>query len=258
MPFVYAKLVNQHPSLLKGYLSSLVNFAEFIEKKQLPFPKLTALSSTTETLLPHNREYLERVFNAPIYDQYGCGEVSAISYECSKHNGLHINQEHVLLEVLNEENVSIKDKVGRIVVTDLDNNVMPFIRFDTGDMAKLPTHKCTCGINQPLMDSIEGRAIDTIQLKDGSKVHGVFFTDILYELNILTDKVQRFQVVQTNAGEISLNIEKGAGFDNDLKSLIKNSLMKYFYQVTIIVSNRIENEENGKFLYIKTNRNTIS
>ena len=258
MPFVYTKLVNHHPSLLKGYLSSLVNFAEFIEKKQLTFPKLTALSSTTETLLPHNRVYLEKVFNAPIFDQYGCGEVSGISYECSKHKGLHINQEHVLLEILNEENVSIKQNVGRVVVTDLDNYVMPFIRFDNGDMAKLSPHKCTCGVNQPLMDSIEGRAIDTIQLKDGTKVHGVFFTDILYELNILTDKVQRFQIVQSKAGEISLNIEKGSGFDNNSKSLIKNSLMQYFYSVTIIVSNRIENEENGKFLYVKTKINTIN
>jgi phenylacetate-CoA ligase len=80
----YNTISKQNSYLLKGYVSSLLDFAQFIENNKWEFNKLKAISTTTETLLPNNREYLERVFKVPIFDQYGCGEISAISYECSK------------------------------------------------------------------------------------------------------------------------------------------------------------------------------
>ena len=57
------------------------------------------------------------------------------------------------------------------------------------------------------MDSIDGRLIDTVVLKDGNEVHGVFFTDILYELNILNDNFPRFQILQNEPGKIEFRIE---------------------------------------------------
>lgn len=122
----YNTISKQNPYLLKGYVSSLLDFAQFIENNKWEFNKLKAISTTTETLLPNNREYLERVFKVPIFDQYGCGEISAISYECSKHNGLHINQEHVICEILDTQNSPLLNQPGRVIATDLDNYVMPF------------------------------------------------------------------------------------------------------------------------------------
>lgn len=68
------KINKFRPKLLKGYLSALLHLAEYIDKKNMALKtKLKAISTTTETLLPPYRKYLEKVFNCPVYDQYGCG-----------------------------------------------------------------------------------------------------------------------------------------------------------------------------------------
>lgn len=246
-------IFKKKPVLIKGYLSAIMKFAEFVDKKKYSFNSIKAISTTTETLLPHNRKYIENIFKAPVYDQYGCGEVSAISYECAAHNGLHINQEHVICEVLNNDNQPIINSSGKVVATDLDNYIMPFIRFETGDLATLSSEKCTCGINQPLMNSIDGRSIETIVLKDGNHVHGVFFTDILYELNIFSEKFQRFQIYQDSPGKIEFRIESRDKIDISIKNKLNLSLLKFLNEVIIIEMDELPKTKSGKFAYIINN-----
>lgn len=250
MRLIHASLLKNKPVLFKGYLSSLLDFAKYIEANNFQVPKLKAISTTTETLFQHNRIYLERVFKAPIFDQYGCGEVSAISYECSKHNGLHINQEHVVCEVLDDYSMSIVEKTGRVIVTDLDNYVMPFIRYENGDLAKLSSSSCSCGVNQPLMLSIEGRSSETIILNNGNKVHGVFITDILYELEIMSNTVRKFQVNQSIPGEIVLRLECKMKLKKEKKRILIDTLSRFFVKVVIDETNYIKPSKNGKYRYV--------
>jgi len=252
LPGIYQRINNFQPVLLKGYLSSLLYLGKYLEFVGDHSIRAKGLSTTTETLLPHNRHYLEKIFNCPVYDQYGCGEVSSIAFECSKHNGLHINQEHVIVEILDEDGSDLVGQTGRLIATDLDDYVMPFIRYENGDSAIYSTIQCKCGINQPLLTSIAGRTSDIIILANGNRVHGVFFTDILYELNILSDKIQKFQVYQDIPGNIEFRFESTVQLESGLKTSLSKSLLKFFNNVNIIYVNRLQHEENGKFRYIKT------
>lgn len=245
------KMKRHNTILIKGYVSSLLQFADYVSDNNISFPNLKAVSSTTETLLPHNREYLMCVFKVPIYDQYGCGEVSAISYECSHHKGLHVNLEHVICETLDKNNRPLINKSGRVVVTDLDNYIMPFIRFDSGDNATLNEFTCDCGVKQPIMESIEGRSSSTVTLKSGVQVHGVFFTDIFYELGIDTKRFQRFQLVQYKDHSVELKIESISKLNTFELTKLKNALGRFLDKVEIMSVKKIETEPNGKFLYIK-------
>tara|TARA_B110000879_G_scaffold212480_1_gene308965 strand:- start:6436 stop:7797 length:1362 start_codon:yes stop_codon:yes gene_type:complete len=249
----YKTISKLRPYLIKGYMSSMLDFAKFVEKNKWEFCELKAISTTTENLLPNNREYLERVFKVPVFDQYGCGEISAISYECSKHNGLHINQEHVICEILDNDNNPILNQSGRVITTDLDNYVMPFVRYENGDMATLTDRKCTCGVNQPLMESIDGRSIDTITLNNGSKVHGVFFTDILFEIGILSDEFRKFQIVQNKIDSIEFRLETQKPLDPRKKEKLLISLKRFIDNVKYIEVDKIEKQPNGKFKYIINN-----
>jgi phenylacetate-CoA ligase len=252
LPEVYAKMLKFDPVLIKGYLSAIILIGKYMQKHNLPPNKsLRALSSTTETLLPMYRDFVQGIFKVPIYDQYGCGEVSAISYECQKHKGLHINEEHVYIESLNESNKSIINETGRLVVTSLDNYVMPFIRYENGDMATLLTDKCTCGLNSALMKNIEGRTVDTIRLKNGANAHGVFFTSLLYEVGITTDIISRFQIIQFTSGAIDFYIESKENIDQNLLKKLKTETLRFVTDVNITVIPHIPNEPNGKFKYIK-------
>jgi len=253
MAIIYKKMRKEKPVLIKGYLSSMLKFAEFVQENDLKINGLRAISTTTETLLPHNRALLEKVFGVKLYNQYGCGEISAISYQCPKNSGMHITQEHVICEVLDKRDNDIFNKTGRVVATDLDNLVMPFIRYENGDLATLKVENCSCGINHPFLESVDGRSIETVTLKNGNNVHGVFFTDILYEMNILSDQIQKFQIYQEFVGEIELRIETNLPLNENVKSELELNLKKFLNKVKVIEMKAIPKDHNGKFRYIINN-----
>ncbi len=251
LPAIYSKIIKYDPVLIKGYLSAIILLAKYMQKENLHVNKsLKAISTTSETLMPNYRKLLEEVFGVPVFDQYGCGEVSAISYECKEHHGLHINEEHVYVEVIDENDKQQFNKPGRLVVTSLDNYIMPFIRYEIGDIATLYTGKCNCGVNSQLMGSIIGRSIDTIKIRDGSLVHGVFFTDILYEVGITTDLISRFQVTQYDDESIDFKIESQSIISENILQRLSTELGKFIDKVRVILVDHIPNEENGKYKYI--------
>jgi phenylacetate-CoA ligase len=251
LPAVVKKLNRFEPVLIKGYLSALYLLANHLssQNKSLDFKPL-AVSTTSETLLKPYKDFMQNVFQCPVYDQYGCGEVEAIAYECREQNGLHITSEHVIVEVLNPDNDAVFNTEGKIVVTDLDNQAMPFIRYENGDMAALDPAKCRCGLQHPLLKSIAGRSIETIILKNGGKVHGVFFTDIFHELDISTVQVSRFQVHQKIPGAIELRLEVKDINDDAYLLKLKNALMQYFNDAQIIKYRELAADESGKFRYV--------
>jgi len=246
----YDFIITSDPKLIKGYLSSIFLISQFMKSNSLPPNKsLKALACTTETLLPEVRSFIESVFQVPLYDQYGCGEVSSIAFEC-KNKNKHITQEHVYLEVLDESNSSLTGTPGRLIVTGLDNFVMPFIRYENGDVSSLLNETCSCNLPHKLLGDIEGRTIDTVTLSNGTKVHGVFFTDIFHELGYNTSLIKRFQIIQMPDLAIKLLLE----VDEDLSPASIESILRAisrFVKVdSIKQTNFIENSSSGKFRYI--------
>lgn len=251
LPRIMKIIQKRHPKFIKGYVSALLQLANYIEDINHKFKYPIAISTTSETLLPHLREYLKKIFHCDIYDQYGGGECESIAFECSKHNGLHITSEHVFLEILDDNDNDMKTGIGRVVVTDLDNYAMPIIRYENGDAAEFQTKYCTCGINLPLLKAVYGRKADTITLANGSKVHGVFFTDILFELDTEQEKkVNRFQAYQEKPGEIEFRLESHYKIDDFFLKQLTQILNKYFNKVEINIYEKLEHDSSGKFRYV--------
>jgi phenylacetate-CoA ligase len=247
----YDQMMHLKPVLIKGYLSSLLDIADYMRQYQLlPPPSLKAVSSTTETLYPMYRKELKKIFNVPVFDQYGCGEVSGIAYECPRHEGLHVNQEHVYLEILDDEGNDVTGTSGRVVVTNFDNFAMPFLRYENGDCATALENLCSCGMKSSIIKSIDGRIADTLTLSTGAKVHGVFITDILYELGITVQQVHRTQARQKKAGEITLLLEVSEFLDNRWIDAINTQLNRFFHTITIQQTEKIPADSNGKFRYV--------
>lgn len=252
LPEIAERIIKFQPVLLRGYLSAILKLAEYFEKNNLTLPTLKAVSTTTETLLPIYRKYIEKVFNVEMFDQYGCGECNAIAYECSAHDGLHITEEHCLVEVLDVNNNSVQEKEGFVVVTDLDNYAMPFIRYENGDEAILTNKECGCGRHSSRLLSVLGRLKDVIYLNDGSSVHGVFFTDIFHELGFDNFKYfTRFQIYQQKKGSFVCRLEKtGVELPQDKLLLIQQTLERYADDVKIELCDHLLSDSSGKFRYI--------
>lgn len=242
---VLERIEKFRPLMIRGYLSALIQIANYMLNHNIKLNHIPkAISSTTETLLPPFKERIERVFQTKLLDQYGCGECNSIAYDKGDGNGLYIVMEHVLPEISNDK------KEGNLIITNLDNYAMPFIRYENGDVASVGQKETETDINLPVFEKILGRQADTITLKDGSKVHGVFFTDILNDLFKNQHQMSRFQAYQKEEGRIEFRIEQT---DNHLKidkDAFYNALKKFFSEVKIVVEKELPKDKNGKFRYI--------
>ena len=147
-----------HPTLIFGHAHSIYILAQCLKNIKLDELHPKGIISSSMMLLPHEREVIEAVFNTKVTDRYGCEEVSLIGSECEKHSGMHLNIEHLFVEFLDDKGGDVPaGRSGNIVVTDLMNYAMPFIRYQVEDMAVPSTKRCACGRGLPLMEKVTGR-----------------------------------------------------------------------------------------------------
>src|SRR6185436_11340307 len=167
---------------------------KMVEELALREIRPAAIIASSMMLLPHERAVIERVFDVKVTDLYGCEEVGLIASECERHEGLHINAEQVLVEILREDGTPAgPGETGAVVVTDLLNRAMPFIRYRMEDMAEAAAQKCSCGRGLPTLRRVVGRIADFLKRRDGSRVAGISLIE-----NTLTKipGIDQMQIVQ--------------------------------------------------------------
>jgi phenylacetate-CoA ligase len=170
------------PALIRGYASSLYYVACFVEQHGLSVHKPQAIVSSTEVLHPRMREVIERVFSCKVFDSYGCRELSQVATECDAHNGLHVVWENQLVELDGND----------LIVTNLNNFLMPLIRYKVGDLAShLECAPCACGRCSPRIASLMGRDNDNVELPNGKVINGEFFEFLFFGM----PSVIQYQVV---------------------------------------------------------------
>ena len=184
-----------------------------------------------------------RVFRCDAFDQYGCGEVEAIAMECASHEGLHVTEERVVLELDDED---------RVIVTDLDNLAFPFIRYRNGDQAIASDRTCSCGRQSPLLRKILGRTGDSICGPSGRRVHPEFFTHLINETGIsYRTRLRRYQVVQESPRRLVWRMAADQLSDLDRDWLI-SQVRRYLgdVEVEIVQVHEIATNRSGKFQYV--------
>jgi phenylacetate-CoA ligase len=119
------------------------------------------------------RERIEELLGLEAFDIYGLSEVigPGVSVECPEHDGLHIQEDHFLPEIINPKTGETVEKgeTGELVLTTLTRQATPVLRFRTGDTTSFNVEECACGRTSVRMERIFGRADDML------KVRGVKF-----------------------------------------------------------------------------------
>ncbi|MBZ5700346.1 MAG: hypothetical protein LAN84_00705 [Acidobacteriia bacterium] len=196
-------LMTWRPRFVTGYASALELFARFLLSRPHLRIRPLAVKSTAEVLTAEQRSLLETVFACPVYNFYGSREVNNLAAECPAHRGLHVNSLGRYIEIVDEEGAPVPPGVpGRILVTDLTNFAMPFIRYEIEDVGSWAGESCPCGRPFPLLAEVLGRSSDFIATPGGKIIHGEYFTHLFYDF----PQVSRFQVNQTALREIRVDI----------------------------------------------------
>ncbi|MBU0677826.1 MAG: hypothetical protein KJ626_06885 [Verrucomicrobia bacterium] len=179
------------PHIMIAYAGSAFTFARHLESRGIiPDYPLKGIITSAEVLTAEMRTCIERVFPVRVFDRYGSREFGPLAAECEAHEGLHLNEGDAVVEIESADPLNVP---GRLIVTYLRNFAMPFIRYDTGDMACfLRDDVCSCGRTTRRFQRVVGRMSDTIRTASGSLVHGEYFTHIFYGVS----GVEEFQFVQ--------------------------------------------------------------
>ncbi len=118
-------------------------------------------------------------------DNYGLSEVMGpgVAGECEECNGLHINEDHFLLEVVDPETLEPvpPGEIGELVITTLTKEAFPMIRYRTRDLTRLIPEPCPCGRTLMRMQRIMGRTDDMLIIK-GVNVFPVQIEKVLFEI----------------------------------------------------------------------------
>src|SRR5207253_162083 len=155
VPLFLERLNRYRPDVIVAYTNPLYVFAQSLEERRLaPFsPK--AIIVGAEKLFPFQRALIEKVFAAPVFETYGSREFMLIGGECDRHEGLHLTAETLLVEVLDDDaRPTPEGEEGNVVITDLSNYGMPFVRYVNGDRAVAGWGTCSCGRGLPLMRKV--------------------------------------------------------------------------------------------------------
>lgn len=165
-----AALRRFRPAILIGYPSALERLVRFCMRTGTSGPRPRAVVTSGEVLVPQQRDQIEGFFSCTLFDRYGIREFGNVAHECERHEGLHIFDDLFHVEVLDDEGRPVgPGETGELVVTDLSNYYMPFIRYRTGDLAVRAGRVCACGRGMPLLERIEGRSADAVMTPGGAR-----------------------------------------------------------------------------------------
>lgn len=245
-----ARLLSGRPTLLFGHAHSLYLFAAFIKRAGLPTVVPKGVISTAMVLHGFERAAIERVFQAKVFNRYGCEEASLIASECEAHEGLHVNRDTLVVEIVDRDGKRVPPGTpGAVAVTDLTNTAMPLIRYKVGDVAIMKDAPCSCGRSYPLLSSIEGRMADYVRTPDGRYISGISLTE---NFAMALEGVKQLQIVQERLDMLRFRIVPENGFGESHRLSLARLVRERFgqsmkHEAEIVES--IQSETSGKYRF---------
>jgi phenylacetate-CoA ligase len=244
------EIADWQPVLLDGYAEALDFLAHYLKTHGDVAVRPRAIMSSAQTLPQTSRRLIEEAFGCRVFDKYGSREFSGIAYECDAHAGHHVVGEGYIVEILRDGEPARPGEAGEVVITDLNNYCLPFIRYRIGDLAVAMSsdEACACGRGLPRIGDIEGRVQSIIQGSDGRYLPGTFFAHYLKEFD---HAILRFQVVQDRPGAMTFRVVKGGRYSESVLEEILDTFRRYLgadMQIDVEFVERVEMIRTGKRL----------
>ncbi len=248
MPFreqvdILAKL---RPVSLYAFPSGIDGILRTLEESGQSLPSLRLVMCGGEAVDDSLRERTRRVLGLDLRDNYGSTE-AFLAFQCPA-GSYHINAEHVLIEIVDESGrEAAPGQIGRVLVTTLENYLMPLVRYEIGDYAVAARGECSCGRTLPLLGRVLGRQVNMFRKPDGSLTSGWKAIGTLRKF----PEMKIFQAVQKSIDQICVRYvadqplatesegQIRAKFRDDLGEQVKVA----FEHVT-----EIERASSGKFM----------
>ena len=152
------------------------------------------------------RATIEEAFRRPVVDHYATNEVPHLAQSCPDGGaGLHVMGDRAIVRVVREDGrPAAPGEQGRVLLTDLENEVTPFINYTVGDLA-VAGPPCACGRGLPVLATVAGRESEVIRLPAGDAI-STFTVEAFMRVEWDVRTVREYQVVQTARDRVLLKV----------------------------------------------------
>lgn len=248
----YAHAIHSYqPRCIYGYASSLALLAAHIRERgiRISLPHLKVVCTTGEPLFNHQRDLVRDVLGAPVANEFGSRDIGFTAHETPDRQML-LMSESIILEVLDEAGRPVAPgETGEAVMTALESQAQPFIRYRTGDVVRLSQDSCRAKRGLHVIDEVLGRTTDFVMRSDGTIMHALA---VIYVLRAVAG-VGEFKIIQHSVSDIKVLVVPNSRWREEGKAEIDSGLRKRLgddIRVDLCLVEHIPAEASGKHRYV--------
>lgn len=239
------------PQCIYGYASSVALLAAHARERGFAFklPELMVVCTTGEPLYPHQRELIEAVYGAPAANEFGSRDIGFTAHEAPG-GGMLLMSESVLLEVLDADGKPVvPGQTGEAVMTGLESQAQPFIRYRTGDMVRMSPALDPAGRGLHVIAEVLGRNTDFLVRPDGTYMHALAGIYVLRAV----EGVAEFKILQHTVGRLEVQVVANARWTETSRAAIVEGLRQRMGEgvhIELKLMDAIPPEASGKHRYV--------
>ena len=218
--------------------------------------KLKAGIFGAEPWTPGMRKQIEEKLGLVAHDIYGLSEVAGpgVSFDCECQDGLHINEDHFIAEVIDPETGKVLPygEQGELVFTCVAKEALPLIRYRTRDITSLNIEKCSCGRTLVRMSKVTGRSDDMLIIRGvnvfPSQVESVLLTikEVAPYYQLVVDRKNNLDTlevkVEINEQIFSDSVKEISAIESEIRRKL-DSVLGISAKVTLVEPHTIERSE---------------
>ncbi|MCQ2119591.1 MAG: phenylacetate--CoA ligase [Bacteroidales bacterium] len=190
--------------------------------------KLKVLAIGAEPHSEAQRQRIEEMLGVKAYNSFGMSEMCGpgVGFECEYQNGLHFWEDYYIVEIVDPQTLEpVPDgEIGELVLTTLNREAMPLLRYRTRDLTRVLGRTCPCGRNHVRLDRMRGRSDDMIVLR-GVNIFPIQIEMILMKFKELGNNYLITLTTDDDNDNMTVEVELAGLFTDDypsLKALEKN------------------------------------
>ena len=205
--------------------SYALRLAEVFQEMNIDTRKDTKLRVLCIGAEPHSEEQrcrIQQLLGVKAYNCFGMSEMNGpgVAFECTEQNGLHLWEDYVIAEIIDPQTLQpVPDgEIGELVLTTLQREAMPLIRYRTHDLTRFLPGECPCGRTHRRIDRFRGRSDDMIILK-GVNIFPIQIEKILLSFKELGGNYLITIESVSNNDEMLIEVELNDIFTDDYSAL---------------------------------------
>ena len=174
---------------------------------------------------PHSEEQRKRIeenLGVKAYNSYGISEMMGpgVAFECQEQNGLHIWEDYFIVEIIDPVTLEPvpEGELGELVLTTINREAMPLLRYRTRDLTRILPGDCPCGRHHKRLARLQGRSDDMIILK-GVNIFPIQIEKILLKFKELSTDYLITLETKESADTMTIDVELSQLFTDDYKRL---------------------------------------